>query len=177
MTPADDPRHDLFLRLFTTNEPAVRAFVRSLVPALADANDVMQEVAIVLWKKFADYDSSEDFRRWAFGVAKFKVLAWQRDQARDRHVFGEDMTEVLASEAAERSDQLAAKREALRLCLEKLPPDQRQLVGSAYASGSRIDDLAARMGRTAMALYKQLHRIRLALIECTRRVLAKEELS
>lgn len=177
MTPAEDPRHDLFLRLFTTNEPAVRAFVRSLVPTLADANDVMQEVALVLWRKFADYDSNEDFRRWAFGVAKFKVLAWQRDRSRDRHVFGEDMTEVLAGEAAERVDSLAEKREALRACLEKLPPDQRQLVDSAYASGSRIDDLAATMGRTAMTLYKKLHRIRLALVDCTRRFLAREELS
>lgn len=177
MTPAEDPRHDLFLRLFTTNEPAVRAFVRSLVPALADANDVMQEVAIVLWRKFAEYDSHEDFRRWAFGVAKFKVLAWQRDQARDRHVFGEDMTEVLATEAVERADHLAQRREALRVCLEKLPADQRELVASAYESGVRIDALASGLGRTAMALYKQLHRIRLALVECTRRFLIREELS
>lgn len=177
MTSADDPRHDLFLRLFTANEPAVRAFVRSLVPTLADANDVMQEVALVLWRKFDEYHSHEDFRRWAFGVAKFKVLAWQRDQARDRHVFGEEMTEVLAHEASERSDQLVAQREALRVCLEKLPEEQRRLVDSAYASGSRIDALAASLGRTAMALYKTLHRIRLTLIDCTRRLLAKEETS
>lgn len=177
MIPADDPRHDLFLRLFATNEPAVRAFVRSLVPTLADANDVMQEVALVLWRKFSEYDSNEDFRRWAFGVAKFKVLAWQRDRSRDRHVFGEDVTEVLASEAAERADQLADKREALRVCLEKLPAEQRELVNSAYANGSRIDDLASAMGRTAMTLYKKLHRIRLALVECTKRYLAREELS
>jgi RNA polymerase sigma-70 factor (ECF subfamily) len=175
MNPTDDARHDLFLRLFTANEPVVRAFVRSLVPTLADANDVMQEVAIVLWRKFGDYDSNEDFRRWAFGVAKFKVLAWQRDQARDRHVFGEDMTNVLAEEAAHRSDQLAAQREALRLCLDRLPAEQRQLVDAAYASGSRMDVLAASLGRTAMSLYKTMHRIRMALVDCTRRVLAKEE--
>lgn len=173
----DDPRHDQFLRLFTASEPALRAFVRSLVPTVADANDVMQEVAIVLWRKFAEYESSGDFRRWAFGVARFKVLAWQRDQIRDRHVFGAELTELLAADAEVRASQMEAQREALRACLEKLPHEQRGLVDSAYTLGARIDELAALAGQTAMAIYKKLHRIRLALIECTRRALVKEDWS
>ncbi|MBI5818391.1 MAG: sigma-70 family RNA polymerase sigma factor [Verrucomicrobia bacterium] len=174
MTSTDDLRHDQFLRLFTANEPALRAFVRSLVPTLADANDVMQEVAIVLWRKYGECATGEDFRRWAFGVAKFKVLSWQRDRGRDRHVFQEDLTDLLASEAVARSDRLEAQREALRLCLQKLPPEQRHLVDSAYAPDTRMDELARRAGQTAMALYKRLHRIRMALVECTRGVLMKE---
>jgi len=96
----DESRHELFLRLYAAHEPAVRAFVRSLVPMVADANDVMQEVAVVLWQKFGEYATSEDFRRWAFGVARFKVLSWRRDRMRDRHLFGTELTELLATEAA-----------------------------------------------------------------------------
>ena len=48
---------------------------------------------------------------------------------------------------------------------------------SAYAPGVRMDELAARLGRTAMAVYKSLHRIRTALIECTKKELAKEGLT
>ena len=172
-----DSRQELFLRLFTAHEPALRAFVRSLVPMVADANDVMQEVAVVLWQKFGEYESSEDFRRWAFGVARFKVLAWRRDRMRDRHVFGTDLTELLAIEAEIQASRLERQREALRLCLDKLPLDQRQLVDAAYASGSRIDELARGAGQTAMAFYKRLHRIRLALVECTRAVMLKEDWS
>ena len=174
MVTNDDSRHELFLRLFTACEPALRTFVRSLVPMVADANDVMQEVAVVLWQKFGEYASSEDFRRWAFGVARFKVLAWQRDRMRDRHVFGADLTELLATEAEIHSSRLERQREALRLCLEKQPADQRQLVDSAYAPGSRIDELARRTGQTAMAMYKRLHRIRLTLVDCTRALMLKE---
>jgi RNA polymerase sigma-70 factor (ECF subfamily) len=169
-----DSRHELFLRLFTAHEPAVRTFVRSLVPMVADANDVMQEVAVVLWQKFGEYASSEDFRRWAFGVARFKVLAWQRDRMRDRHVFGTDLTELLATEAEIEAGRLERQREALRLCLEKLPVEQRQLLDTAYAPGNRIDELARRAGQTARALYTRLHRIRMALVECTRAVMLKE---
>jgi RNA polymerase sigma-70 factor (ECF subfamily) len=46
---------------------------------------------------------------------------------------------------------------------------------SAYTKGTRIDELAKRRGQTPMALYKLLHRIRQALLECVERTLAKEE--
>lgn len=170
-----DPKQQQFLRLFMATESAVRAFVRSLVPTLDDANDVMQEVAIVLWEKFAEYESSEDFRRWAFGVAKFKVLSWQRDRMRDRHVFGIETTELLAAESERHSDHLEAQRSALHGCVQKLAPEQRALVHSAYAPGARIEALSEQMGATSMALYKKLHRIRLALSECVRRALHREK--
>ena len=59
--------------------------------------------------------------------------------------------------------------------MEKLPAGQHELVITAYTKGTRMDDLAARRGETAMALYKKLHRIRQALLECVRRTLAQEE--
>ena len=44
----DTASHERFLTLFTANEPAIRAFVRRLVPTRQDAADVMQGVALVL---------------------------------------------------------------------------------------------------------------------------------
>ena len=173
MKSAPDIRNQQFLRLFMASEPAVRAFVRSLVPTLADSNDVMQEVAVVLWEKFTEYETSEDFRRWAFGVAKFKVLSWQRDRMRDRHVFGLDTTDLLASDAEQHSARLESQREALENCLQKLSAEQQKLIDSAYAPMVRIDELALKIGLTAMALYKKLHRIRVLLTECTQREIAR----
>ena len=177
MTDIDPLRHDQFLRLFTSHEPAVRGFVRSLLPTREDANDVMQDVALVLWRKFDTYATGEDFRKWAFGVARMEVLAYTRDKARDRHVFDPEVIELLARDAEQSASRLEAQREALEACLGKLPADQRTLVQRAYSPGARIDELAARLGRTAMAVYKLLHRIRLALAECTRSQLLKEGIS
>ncbi|MEK0446044.1 MAG: hypothetical protein RLZZ399_1365 [Verrucomicrobiota bacterium] len=171
MNAPGEMKHQDFLRLFMACEPALRGFVRSLVPTLADSDDVMQEVAIVLWQKFGEYETAEDFRRWAFGVAKWKVLSWQRDRGRDRHVFGVETTELLAAESELASGRFELQREALRICLEKLREPERQLVDSAYGPESRIDQLASQIGMTAMALYKKLHRIRMLLVECTRRAI------
>jgi RNA polymerase sigma-70 factor (ECF subfamily) len=175
MTDCDHSQHDAFLRLFTAHETAVRAFVRSLVPTLNDANDVMQEVAIVLWRRFDDYDVGQDFRGWAFGVAKMKILSWQRDRARDKHVFGVEVTDLLANHTGHDADRLEAQREALRLCLGKLPAEQRRLVDEAYAPGIRINELARALGQSLASVYKRLHRIRLALVECTRGQLARKD--
>lgn len=82
-----EPQRQQFLRLFAEQEPALRAFVRSVLFSTEDAAEVLQEVSIVLWRKFAEFDASRDFRKWAFGVARYQALAFRRDQARDRHVF------------------------------------------------------------------------------------------
>ena len=50
-----------------------------------------------------------------------------------------------------------------------------ELVLSAYAKGTRMDELAAQRGRTAMSLYKLLHRTRQMLLECVRRAIARED--
>jgi RNA polymerase sigma-70 factor (ECF subfamily) len=175
MPSVQEQRHDEFLRLFAVTEPALRAFVRALVPRREDVPEVMQEIAVVLWRKFDELSAPEDFRKWAFGVARLEALAWARDKARDRHVFDPELLTTLA-EAAERSSQrLGVQREALEACLGKLPAARRQLVLSAYAPGTSIEQLAVQRGQTPMSLYKVLHRIRLALVECTRRALAQEQ--
>lgn len=177
MDTADREQHDRFLRLFMEHEEALRVFVRSLLFSLEESREVMQEVAVVLWRKFDDSLDSTAFRRWAFGVARMEVLAYRRDRSRDRHTFSGDIAELLERTVQEEADTLERERNALEVCVGKLPADQRELVHTAYAPGVKMNDLAQTLGWTAMALYKKLHRIRLQLMECTRRVLASKEFS
>ena len=168
--------HERFLTLFTVNEPAIRAFVRRLVPTRHDAADVMQGVALVLWRKFPALEESDQFRKWAFGVARYETLAWLRDKARDRLVLADDVLDTVAHESAQIENRLSAQREALECCLEKLPDEQRTLILAAYAPDVPIQDVAERSGRTVAAFYQWLHRMRVRLLECTRRTLQGEGL-
>ena len=175
MPTPEDSHHHQFLRLFAEHEPAVRTYVRTLLPGRAQAAEVMQEVAVVLWQKFGEFDGSRDFRKWAFGVARFEVLAFRRDLARDRHVFDDSLLEQLAEEAAQATDRHEAQREALELCLKKLTTHQRELVLGAYAPGANIGELARKRGQTPMSVYKVLHRIRQVLQDCVTLELTKIE--
>jgi RNA polymerase sigma-70 factor (ECF subfamily) len=177
MTESHQQQHDRFLRLFMEHEESLRVYVRSLLFSYHEEREVMQEVAVVLWRKFDDGMDSQAFRRWAFGVARMEVLSFRRDRARDRLGFGDDVYELLAQTVLDQADELEAQRAALDNCLQKLPDAQRQLVQAAYSPGVKIEQLAVEMGRTAMALYKSLHRIRLTLMDCTQRMLALEEQS
>jgi RNA polymerase sigma-70 factor (ECF subfamily) len=172
----DEPaaRHEQFLRHYSAHEPAIRAFVRRLVPARTDVPDVMQDVALVLWKKFEVLPEPDDFRRWAFGVAKFQVLAWVRDKARDRVVLAEDVLEQLAQDATALEPVLDSHRAGLEACLNKLPADQKTILLAAYEPGARIQDIAERSRRTVRGFYQWLHRVRLQLLDCVRRGLALE---
>ena len=82
---------------------------------------------------------------------------------------------MLEAEAAEVGEQSNREERALQSCLKKLPKPQRELVEVAYAPGVRIDELAREAGRTPMAFYKSLHRIRMALADCIQKFLKQEE--
>lgn len=177
MAASKSNQQEVFLRLFLEHEEALRGFVRALVASREDAREVMQEVAAVLWRKFDSVGPPEDFRSWAFGVARMQTREFYRDKKRDRHVLSEDIEALIEQRVAVQTQRLDARREALEECLGKLPLDQRALVSEAYSPDARIDEIAQGQGRTPMALYKTLHRIRLALVECTQRVLAREGLA
>ena len=172
MGPVERLQHDEFLRRFLGMEAALRGFLRSLLFSQEEVRDVLQETAVVLWRKHEPGMTDEAFRRWAFGVARMEALAFRRDRARDRHRFSDDVYELLERTAIARAEEPDCRLDALEVCLGKLPADQRRLVDAAYAADARIDELAASLGRTAMAVYKSLHRIRIALAECVQKSLA-----
>jgi RNA polymerase sigma-70 factor (ECF subfamily) len=175
MTKRDDKHHDQFLRLFAEHEAVLHTLLRAMLPSREDAKEALQETIIVLWQKFSEFDPARDFRAWASGIARNKALALLRDRKRDRHVFDEALVTRLADRAALHEHGVMTRREVLEGCLQKLPVAQRDLVLSAYTKGTRMDDLAIRRGQTPMSLYKLLHRIRLALLDCVERTLDEEE--
>ncbi|MEM7791906.1 MAG: sigma-70 family RNA polymerase sigma factor [Verrucomicrobiota bacterium] len=168
--------YDLFLRCYTRHEPALRGYVRSLVPTRDDASEIMQEVAVVLWRKLSELDDPENFRKWAFGVARMQVLSWRRDKARDRHIFTEEVWEMLADESTSlhQKEHQARMHQTLLNCLKRLPDDKRHLLERAYGGDTRIDNIAKEEGRTPMSIYKVLHRLRMKLLECIQQNLKSE---
>ncbi len=129
----------------------------------------------MLWQKFDEFDGERDFRKWAFGVARYIVLSYRRDRSRDRLVFDDALFDQLATEAASASECHDLQREALDHCLQKLTTQQRELVLSAYGTKVNIGLLAEERGQTPMSLYKVLHRIRQALLDCVQREISKLE--
>lgn len=181
--------HDDFLRLFTFSEPNLRAFIRRLVGNAMDASEISQNTAIVLWQKFdsfverhAEYSSGQTskaeleihFSKWAMKVARFEVLSWRRDKARDRHVFTDTLFETLANEAEEFNERLEKQRSAIKKCLDELPEGRRVQIMEAYSARNKPREIARRTGKTVNAFYQWMHRVRLSLLKCAEKDLNEE---
>ena len=73
-----DPSHDQFLPHFLPIQADLRAFIGAAVRDVVTREDVFQEVAMILWKKFDLYDPVRPFGAWARGIAIRKILEDRR---------------------------------------------------------------------------------------------------
>ena len=135
---AEDARYEVFVKLFAHHEGGLRRFVGSFLPSWGDADEVAKRAAIAMWRKFDQFDPSTEFLKWAYVVARYEVLMFRRKKARDRHVFHEDLIELLAVEYEEAEESLREERKALRVCLTKLGDNERKLLLGCYARGMKI---------------------------------------
>lgn len=170
----DKNRH--FLRLFLQNQRGLYAYVLTLLPHRADADDVLQETSLVLWDKFDADGPPTDFLAWARRIAYHKVLDFykkaQRAQARLSRVF----VERLAESAAGESDmaRLDERRAALAACIEKLAPRDRDLLNRRFADGATTASTSQQLGRSVDAVYKALAKLRQSLFDCVQKSLARQ---
>jgi RNA polymerase sigma-70 factor, ECF subfamily len=160
------PPSTLFVQLFAKHQCALNAFISSLVPTRADAEDVMQETSLAIWKKWSDYDVSRDFFRWACGIAHIEVVRHRRKAATDRLWFNEELIEVLSFEMIEDSDLFDLRRDALESCIKKLREEDRSVIEMRYQSGMSVEDVADSFGRTTRTIHRSFARIRRLLHQC-----------
>jgi RNA polymerase sigma-70 factor (ECF subfamily) len=163
-----------FVRLLSRHEPVIRAFLRAQLPAAADVDVVMPEVALVAWRKFSELGEREAFARWACVIARYEVLRYRRDKARDRFLLDEDVLTKLADETVSDFSRRERQMAALEDCLQKLPAPRRSLVLGCYSPGASIKEVAARSGHSEDGLYQLLRRIRLELHRCVETSLREE---
>jgi RNA polymerase sigma-70 factor (ECF subfamily) len=166
----------LFLRLFLQNERRVYAYVLTLLPHRADADDVLQEASLVMWDKFDPADPPTDFAAWGCRIAYFKVLDFYKKAGRGRVRFSQEMVDRVAETAVEQAAvlQLDDQREALAGCLQKLRPQDRDLLARRFADGATVRSTSEQVGRSVEAVYKALAKIRADLFACVQRALARE---
>ncbi len=162
------PEHDAeIVALLTEHQAALRLYVASLLPGDPEAADVAQQANSTIWKKRADFEPGTHFKAWVFAVARYEVLNYRKSKARaSRLVFSDEMEDLIATELPEQSDDLEERHDALRACLAKLKPAQRELIRHRYFRGTSLQDYADEIGRSVGGLKVTLHRIRTALAAC-----------
>ncbi len=164
---ADADRESEFARLFQDCYRQLFAYVHVLVRNYTDAEDVVQQTSVVLWRKFDEYQPGTSFAAWACGVGRFEALNFlkqrRRYHARFSEAFQLRLAEAMAGVAPAEVNQRA---EALEDCVKQLPESQRDLLRRCFGGSESVADAARQLGRTTHSVYSSLRNIRQKLLEC-----------
>lgn len=167
--PADTT--EAYLRLLTQHDRWLATFVYSLVASAADADDILQEVKVTLWKQFAKFEPDSNFRAWARKIATHQILNYRRSEKKrsTSSPLDEEFIEAVAMEIDQRADALDHKADALAMCVKKLPEAHRKIVVWRYYEDCGVEEIATKSERTVEAVYRLLSRIRQVLSDCVSR--------
>lgn len=172
----EQERRAAFARIFAQHDRWLFGYLVTLLGNPAHAEEVFQEVCVVVWREYEQFDISTNFMKWAGAVAHNQVRKFRREQAKREKTLSDGVVDKLAAEAIARSDLLEARRLALHGCLQKLASTDRQLVERCYGeTTTTMRAVAEALGRPANTVYKALNRIRRALHDCIERQLAATE--
>lgn len=172
-----DHHRDAFARLFAKHDRWLYAYLVTLLGNSAHAEEVFQEVCVVLWREYEKFEMGTDFVRWVAVIAHNQVRKFRRQRKQVGFQLGEVAFDLLADEAVERVDLFDYRRDALRRCLMKLSAADRSLVQQCYEEHKvNFKATAQKLGRPENTVYKALSRIRRVLYECINRTLAAEGL-
>jgi RNA polymerase sigma-70 factor, ECF subfamily len=161
-------------RQFLSHHSALRAFVLSLLPDFAAAEDVVQETFLVVKKKAGEFHQGSNFFAWVCAIARVQVLRVRREQGRP--TFSLDVIETLTRSVPDEAFDVR-QLEALSHCLDRLPGHMRKLMKLRYLGGHGPNEIARLVSQTLNSVNVTLSKARAALRICVDRELRREDLA
>ena len=168
-------RDKRFLGLFMANERRIYNFILSLVGNYSDADDLIQETAVVMFSKFDEFEAG-NFAAWGMRIARYKILSYRKRQVRKPFLFSNDAFARIIAESEKVAERDDDRVRALQNCLLKLSENDRRLISMRYEHDTTTKKVAERTGRSVEGLYQTMARIHKMLLECIRRTLSAWEM-
>ena len=168
---------DEFVRLWTLHGQRIYSYLLMLTSNHADADEIYQEVGMVLWKDFEHYTPGTNFHAWARKIAFNRVRNFRRLHYHKTALCSPRFLETIDRQIDQQSSTLDAQYNALAKCFEKLSARQKDLIDRRYQPGATPASVAEQMGRNVKAVYQALWRIHNALFDCVRKHTLGEEAS
>lgn len=162
---------EAFGELITCYHRQIRTYVTARVNDRHDAEDLAQDVFVIAFSKLREFDPQRPFVSWLRGIARNLVLNYWRKFRADP-VGGTHELEGLIQAGIERTTCPGEETEvtdALRLCVERLDDEARELIVKRYQTGISVAELTQHLEIKHSTLTMWLHRIRKKLRHCIER--------
>lgn len=159
-------RPEALSELYDRHAPTLLALARRILAGGSDAEEVLQEVFLHVWSNAGKYDAARSsVSTWLVLITRSRAI----DRLRSRKVV-ERAHEAAhqaepaahASPEAVESVLLRERRQRVKAEMDKLPPEQRQVLEMAFYDGLSQSEIAGRAGlplgtvktRTLLAMKK-----------------------
>ena len=158
-----------FIALLAQHDRALTLYVVSLCPNVTEADDILQEVKLILWQKFNHFERGSSFIAWARKIAFFKILSFRKQKAKNKTYNDESILLEISDDQENRQELWHKRGIALENCIGKMTEDQQEVLKLRYKEQLDVDSIAEKLGRTQQAIYRQLSRLREQLLNCVKK--------
>jgi RNA polymerase sigma factor (sigma-70 family) len=151
-------RNESFNLLISKYQEKIYWHVRRLVIDHDDADDLVQEVFIKVWKNLAKFRSDSKLYTWIYRIATNECITFlnkkkQRNQTPLDEVV-EELTESLVASSYFNGDKIQLK---LQQALLTLPEKQRLIFNMKYYDDLKYDEISEILGTSVGALKASFH--------------------
>lgn len=157
---------EAFTRLFDHFAPRLNAYLLRLGTEPARAEEIAQEVMVILWRKAALFDPAKSsLPTWLYRIARNRRIDMARRGRFDAVEFDEAVHDVVDDADVEGRFDAQQREEAVRAAMASLPEEQLSLVRLAFFDGLSHSQISE---RTGLPLGTVKSRIRLAFTRLRR---------
>ena len=132
--------------------------IRKIVIGHADADDVLQNTMIKVWRSLPDFRSDSGLYTWLYRIATNEALTFLKQKKKKAFAPWVDveqkMSDTLESDAWFNGEEIQLK---LQQAILKLPEKQRIVFNMKYFDNMKYDDMAEILGTSAGALKASYH--------------------
>lgn len=165
---------DVLVRLALRERIQIIAYAMVILADEHAAEDVFQDVLVVAMRKADEIESPEHLLGWLRRAARNRALEIRRSRRLHASVLDPAVLEVIEDNWSklEHSDT-SALTEALRKCVDQLPPTARKVLELRYVGNLTGQRLADRLGRKLNTAYVAVARVHRTLHDCIQARLAR----
>ena len=156
------------------NDRNIYAYILSMVPNVNDADDIMQETTVVMWRKFDNFKPGMNFIAWALTVAKYQVLSFYKKRKNSKICYSEELLASIEKAVENSMPEMEEKLEALNNCVNKLDDNQKYLLKLRYDKKQTLKEIGDSISKSTRMTFYTLSKIHQVLLQCVKRAKAEE---